>query len=163
MTTTEYNDCVTNLADDLYRYASRLVNNTESGKDVVQEVYEKIWKKKSKIRVEEARNYLFKATYNTCMDHIRKIKTARNYVDQHTIERYDNTAGVRFELQDFLHQALNTLTDIQRSLILLRDYEGYSYQEIGELTGLSESQVKVYIFRGRKSLKSIIQSVNHYE
>ena len=163
MTTTEYNECVTNLADDLYRYAARLVNNMESGKDVVQEVFEKIWKNKSKIRVNEARNYLFKATYNTCMDHIRKTKTARAYVNQQPNIQHDNTMGLRFELQDYLSQALNKLSEVQRSLILLRDYEGYSYQEIGKLTGLSESQVKVYIFRGRKTLKSIIQSVNHYE
>lgn len=163
MTTSEYNECVTNLADDLYRYASRLVNNAESGKDVVQEVFLKIWKNKAKIRAEESKNYLFKATYNTCMDHIRKIKTARAYTEQQAETKHDNTAGQRFELQDFLRHAMAKLSEVQRSLILLRDYEGYSYQEIGQLTGLSESQVKVYIFRGRKTLKSIIQSVNQYE
>jgi RNA polymerase sigma-70 factor (ECF subfamily) len=41
-------------------------------------------------------------------------------------------------------------------VILLRDYEGYSYQEIGGITGLSESQVKVYIFRARKALKAYL-------
>ena len=47
----------------------------------------------------------------------------------------------------------------QRSVILLRDYEGYSYKEISELTGLSESQVKVYIYRGRLFLKEKIGRV----
>ena len=41
-------------------------------------------------------------------------------------------------------------------MILLRDYEGYDYKEIGEITGLSESQVKVYIYRGRVALKEFI-------
>ena len=163
MTTTEYNECVTNLSDDLYRYASRLVNNAETGKDIVQEVFEKIWKNKRRVRTEEAKNYLFRTTYNTCMDHIRKLKVVQNYTQQLTMTQGNVQADSRYELQDYLHQALNQISEIQRSLILLRDYEGYSYQEIGAITGLNESQVKVYIFRGRKALKSIIKKVNQYE
>ena len=163
MTTNEYNECVTKLADDLYRYAARLVNNQDGGKDIVQEVFEKIWKNKNRVRYEEARNYLFKSTYNASMDHIRKIKVARTYQESQVSTETSRSASLKFELQDFLHQALNKISELQRSLILLRDYEGYSYREIGEITGLNESQVKVYIFRGRKALKSIIQEVNHYE
>jgi len=44
---------------------------------------------------------------------------------------------------------------------LLRDYEGYSYEEIGEMLNLSESQVKVYIFRARQSLKEYLISIHH--
>jgi RNA polymerase sigma-70 factor (ECF subfamily) len=43
---------------------------------------------------------------------------------------------------------------------MLRDYEGYAYQEIGEITGLNESQVKVYIFRARAALKKYIVSLD---
>lgn len=163
MTTNEYNECVNQLADDLYRYAARLVNNQEYGKDVVQEVFMKIWKNRQKVRPEEAKNYLFKSTYNACMDHLRKLKVSRKHEEAQNFQLSDDRSGLRFELQDFLHQALNKISEVQRSLILLRDYEGYSYQEIGELTGLNESQVKVYIFRGRKALKSILQEVNQYE
>jgi RNA polymerase sigma-70 factor (ECF subfamily) len=62
-------------------------------------------------------------------------------------------------LNEILEQALKRLPEIQRSVILLRDYEGYSYQEIGEITGLNESQVKVYIYRGRLALKKFIGSM----
>jgi len=62
------------------------------------------------------------------------------------------------DLQEILHQALNTLPEIQKTLVILRDYEGYSYEEIGEITGLNESQVKVYIFRARVTLKNHIGS-----
>ena len=57
------------------------------------------------------------------------------------------------------HEALNTLPEIQRSVILLRDYEGYNYDEIADITGLTLSQVKVYIFRGRQKLKQYIGSI----
>ena len=58
-----------------------------------------------------------------------------------------------------LEKALNKLPEIQKSVVLLRDYEGYSYEEIGEICGLKESQVKVYIFRARTFLKNYIGSI----
>jgi RNA polymerase sigma factor (sigma-70 family) len=58
-----------------------------------------------------------------------------------------------------LHEALNTLPEIQKSVILMRDYEGYNYDEIAEMTKLSLSQVKVYIFRGRQKLKQYLGSI----
>lgn len=63
------------------------------------------------------------------------------------------------DLNAVLNDALNRLPEIQRSVILLRDYEGYSYDEIAEITELSESQVKVYIYRGRLALKEYIGSI----
>ncbi|HXP48902.1 MAG TPA: RNA polymerase sigma factor, partial [Bacteroidia bacterium] len=63
------------------------------------------------------------------------------------------------DAKEVLNEALNKLPEIQRSVIMLRDYEGYDYNEIGEITGLNESQVKVYIFRARKFLKNYIGSV----
>lgn len=62
-------------------------------------------------------------------------------------------------LQEVLENALNQLPADQKSVILLRDYEGYAYDEIAEITGLTESQVKVYIFRGRKFLQQFLGSI----
>jgi RNA polymerase sigma-70 factor (ECF subfamily) len=55
-----------------------------------------------------------------------------------------------------LNEALSKLNDTQRSLVMLKDYEGYNYAEIGEITGLNESQVKVYLHRARLQLKAYI-------
>lgn len=56
-------------------------------------------------------------------------------------------------VKEIVDQAVSELSDVQRSVILLRDYEGYSYEQISEMTNLTLSQVKVYIFRGRQALK----------
>ncbi len=61
-------------------------------------------------------------------------------------------------LKKNLHDALNTLNETQKSLVLLKDYEGYSYEEIGQITGLNESQVKVYLHRARLQLREYIVS-----
>jgi len=57
-----------------------------------------------------------------------------------------------------LEEALSRLSETQRSLVLLKDYEGYSYEEIGKITGLNESQVKVYLHRARIQLKNYLVS-----
>jgi RNA polymerase sigma-70 factor (ECF subfamily) len=62
-------------------------------------------------------------------------------------------------LSQILEEAVAKLPADQRSVIMLRDYEGYSYEEIACITGLTESQVKVYIFRGRMFLKNYIGSI----
>ena len=62
-------------------------------------------------------------------------------------------------LKEILNQGLEQLPEIQKTVLLLRDYEGYDYLEIGEITQLTESQVKVYIFRARTFLKNYIGKV----
>mgnify|MGYP000222713818 CR=1 FL=1 len=60
---------------------------------------------------------------------------------------------IKHELKQVLLRAVNALAPTQKCLILLKDYEGYSYEEIGRITGLNESQVKVYLHRARLILK----------
>jgi RNA polymerase sigma-70 factor (ECF subfamily) len=61
-------------------------------------------------------------------------------------------------LKEIINLAFSKLNETQRSVVMLRDYEGYSYDEIGKITGLNESQVKVYIYRARLSMKKFIGS-----
>jgi RNA polymerase sigma-70 factor (ECF subfamily) len=63
------------------------------------------------------------------------------------------------DLNEVLHEALTRLPEIQRSSVLLRDYEGYSYREIGEITSQTEAQVKINIYRGRVALKNYIGKI----
>ncbi len=88
------------------------------------------------------------------------VRKEKKQVDFETVELREYAHSDQYtDLQQVLHEAINKLPDVQRSVILLRDYEGYSYREIGEITGLSESQVKVYIYRGRIFLKNYIGSM----
>ena len=64
------------------------------------------------------------------------------------------------DLKEILDEAVEKLPEIQRSVLLLRDYEGYSYEEIGQITGLNESQVKVYIYRARIFMKNYLVSMD---
>jgi RNA polymerase sigma-70 factor (ECF subfamily) len=100
---------------------------------------------------------LFTAAYNTMLDCIKKEK--RSVYIESTPE-YGTDNNVNPDLKEILDEALERLPEVQKSVVLLRDYEGYNYSEIADITGLSESQVKVYIFRARKSLQAYLKRLD---
>lgn len=154
MTVDQYNHCVDLYSDNLYRFILKNTRNEDKAKDVVQDSYEKLWMKIENVSFEKVKAYLYTTAYHTMIDQIRREKRV---IDFETINTDHYVHNEQFtDVNEILHQALNLLPDIQRSVILLRDYEGYSYEEIGEITSLSESQVKVYIFRARVFLKNYI-------
>ncbi len=157
MTINEYNIAVDQYADNIYRFVLKHLKNADVSRDVVQDTFEKVWLKRDSINNEKIKSYLFTTAYNRLIDVVRKEKYQED-VDR--IDYYKSESPIKnMDLQTILHNALDQLPEIQRTVILLRDYEGYDYAEIGEITNLSESQVKVYIFRGRKKLKQILVSV----
>lgn len=159
MTVEEYNRCVDAHADGLYRFMLKHVRDVEQARDLVQESFAKMWVKISDVDGAKAKSYLFSTGYHTMIDQIRRAKKQGNFdeVDQKKLSHSDQYS----DLNELLHLALETLPEVQKSVVLLRDYEGYSYAEIGEICHLSEAQVKVYIFRARKALKDYIGSVEN--
>ena len=102
----------------------------------------------------KAKSYLFSIAHNTMVDMIRKEK---RMVVTETSELPQNSHSKQYsDLKEILDEGLKKLPEIQRSVLLLRDYEGYNYEEIGEICKLNESQVKVYIYRSRVFLKNYI-------
>jgi RNA polymerase sigma-70 factor (ECF subfamily) len=157
LTIKEYNIAVDTYSDNIFRFVLKHLKNTDVSKDVVQETFAKVWVKRDTIDGKKVKSYLFTTAYNTLIDVLRKEK----YTDEvEAIDKHFNQGPVKdMDLQEILHNALDQLPEIQRTVILLRDYEGYDYSEIGKITDLKESQVKVYIFRARKKLKQILVSV----
>jgi RNA polymerase sigma-70 factor (ECF subfamily) len=157
MTVEEFNKCVDDFSDGIYRFILKNLGEEEKARDIVQDTYEKLWIRADNVSYEKAKSYLFTTAYHAMIDLIRREKrmTGLDEVNFNEHAYTDQYKG----LNEILEQALKRLPEIQRSVILLRDYEGYSYQEIGEITGLNESQVKVYIYRGRLALKKFIGSM----
>jgi len=151
----EFNQAVDQLADGLYRFALKSINDNDMAHDFVQDAFEKLWIKLE--TVENAKSYLFTSVYHAIVDHSRKEQRNRTYANQ--VEQNPSHELQSFDLHEILNRGLSELSEIQRNVVLLRDYEGYSYQEIGEMTDLSEQQVKVYIFRARKFLKEYIGTI----
>jgi RNA polymerase sigma-70 factor (ECF subfamily) len=157
MTVNQYNESVDFYADGLYRFILKSIRDEDKAKDIIQDSFEKLWIRVEEVNYEKVKSYLFTTAYHTMIDLIRKEKrlTTIELVNTDSFSHVPQTP----DLQEILHAAINKLPEIQRSLILLRDYEGYSYEEIGEITNLNDSQVKVYIFRARAFLKNYIGSM----
>ena len=100
------------------------------------------------------KSFLFTVAYNHMIDHIRKNK--RIVLKEEFNESVRTTNRQQHDSKKILNEALNRLNETQRSLVMLKDYEGYSYEEIGKITGLNESQVKVYLHRARLQLREYI-------
>lgn len=157
MTVEEFNRCVDLYADSLYRFILKNVKDKDKAKDIVQDTYEKLWLKVSETEAKNAKSYMFTTAYRTMIDAIRKDARQGSMEEVPMIAVSHNKQYS--DLKEILNEALSKLPEIQRSVIMLRDYEGYSYEEIGQITELSESQVKVYIFRARTFLKNYIGSI----
>jgi RNA polymerase sigma factor (sigma-70 family) len=157
MTVEQYNFCVDKYSDNLFRFILKIAKDEEKAKDIIQESYEKLWIKLETVDGEKAKSYLFSTAYHIFINNYRKDKRISAFDSEISINLIDNSQYS--DLNEILHSAINRLPEIQKSVILLRDYEGYSYEEIGKITDLSESQVKVYIFRARTFLKNFIVSL----
>jgi RNA polymerase sigma factor (sigma-70 family) len=157
MTAKEYNLAVDQYSDNIYRFALKHLRNEMSAKDIVQETFTKVWIKHEEVAYEKVKSYLFTTAYHSIVDWVKK--DGRNGdIERATIQT--NEFSISFDLQQVLNEALDRLPEIQKTVVLLRDYEGYNYNEIAEVTGLNESQVKVYIFRARQTLKEYIKRVD---
>lgn len=159
MTEKEYNECVNLYADNVFRFIVKNLRHEEDARDVVQSAFEKLWRNREDVEGAKSKSYLFTVAYNQMIDHLRKVKRIQLKEEfnegSRVHNRYiDNAKAV-------LNEALARLSETQRSLVMLKDYEGYSYEEIGKIMNLNESQVKVYLHRARLQLKEYIVKVEN--
>jgi RNA polymerase sigma factor (sigma-70 family) len=152
MTDKDFNDCVDNFADGVYRFIVKNIRHTEDAQDIVQSAFEKLWVNREQVVTEKAKSYLFTVAYHQMIDHIRKSN--KMPLSEDTFIPHQPINQEQAELKQLLMRAVNQLNPTQKSLVLLKDYEGYSYQEIAEIMNLSDSQVKVYLHRARLILKN---------
>jgi len=158
-----FNDDVFPLRDKLYRFSLSIVRKNDIAEDVVQEILIKVWEKREDW--EDWRNMnamIYTMTKNLSLD---KLKNKNNQL--YTIpDGYDTASDgagpvqrvISQDVERIIHKAISTLNEIQRMVIQLRDIEGYTYQEIADMTDLTMAQVKVNLHRGRLELRDILQN-----
>ena len=156
MTVKEYNRSVL-FADSVFRFIRVNLKDEDRANDIVQDTYEKLWRNVAEIEYVVVKSWLFTTAYRGMIDILRKEKRMTSMDESCELNLIHESQYS--DLNEILHEALNRLPEQQKSSVLLRDYEGYSYKEIGEITGQSEAQVKINIYRGRLALKSFIGKI----
>ena len=162
MNAQSYNQAVNDYSDRLFRFILKNLNkDVETARDIVQNCYEALWKNKENVVPAKAKPFLFQVAHNQVVDIYRKggrMLYVENYKETDL-----RTAPSENDKREIMHRALQTLPTMQRSMVLLKDYEGYSYAEIAEILDVNEGQVKINLFRARKKLKEIIRSPKNKE
>jgi RNA polymerase sigma-70 factor (ECF subfamily) len=155
-----YQTWVADYQDQAWSLAKYLLKDAAEAEDATQEAFIKLWDHRDAIDPERVKPWLMKVTRNTCLDRLRRRKPE--------VELQDDTAVVREEpldvtwqgeLGQWLQRAIAGLREPYRSLVLLRDVQQHSYEEVAGATDLSLSQVKVYLHRARKQLREELAEV----
>ena len=158
MTVEEYNKAVNQHADGIFRFVLKNIRDDEKARDVVQDSFEKLWLHHESVSAASVKAYLYATAYHRLIDVVRKDGRLSLTEDQQMTEEIHNEHYS--DLGEVLGRLVRLLPNDQRSVLMLRDYEGYSYKEIAEITDLSETQVKVYIYRARVFLKNYIGKID---
>ncbi|NJN42336.1 MAG: RNA polymerase sigma factor [Flammeovirgaceae bacterium] len=152
----------------LFRFTSRLLGNEEDAKDVVQEVFVKVWNGGKLEHIQNWEAWCMRIAKNLSLDRLRvnQRRTMESFDgNSYSVHANELSPHEKTEINQNMEQISNwmqALPDKQRQVLHLRDVEGYSYQEICEIMDVDMSQVKVNLFRARTTLREKLIKMNEY-
>lgn len=159
MSEQEYTLTAKQCREALYRFAVRYTADGDRALDTVQDAFVALWTHREEVEADKAKGWLIRTMYRQLVDQHRREQRFRNMapelVGEEWYSQHDN-----FELHDAMQKALEQLPDQHRAIILMKDLEGYQYQEIAQLTGLEISQVTGILYRARINLKKAYMKLN---
>jgi RNA polymerase sigma-70 factor (ECF subfamily) len=157
--------------DAVYRLACSLLEDRAEAADVTQEVLVKLWHYRGELEDGRTRAWLLRTARNACLDALRHRAVRRDVLTVHTdgvARAADDTPGPAdhaeaADVHRHLWRALRALDEPYRSLVILRETQGLSYDELADVLDLSMSQVKVYLHRARRRLRHHLSNVTDHE
>ena len=158
MKTDEYNLAVKLHTQRIYRFSCKMLEDKDSAKDVVQDAFLRLWEYDKQIEFDKIKSWLYTTSYRLCLELIEKKK--RNVSDS-ILEDYISGNENYSDLTSVINHSLVLLTDVQKSVLMLKDYEGFKYKEISQILKISEDSVKTHLFRGRQKIKKYIKDINY--
>ena len=172
------------LKDSLFRLALRITFDRMEAEDITQETLLRLWKQRDEwTQIENLGAYASTICRRLALDFLRGARgkgqgagsreQGAGSREQESVRPHvspisplasmpstdplpDEVLDQRQRL-DIVHRLIDQLPEVQRTILQLRDIEGYSYSEIAQATGLTETQVKVYLHRARTRLKNALQ------
>lgn len=158
MTELEYSNSVTKYENRVFAFIFSKTKDEELAKDVTQDAFMKLWINKATVKIESTKSWLFTTAYNHM---INLLKFNNRFVDNTILEEKESVVDVldTFDVKEIVMRELKKLNQQEQRLIILRDVHNFTYNEIGERMGLTETQVKVYLFRARKKIKDKLKGL----
>ena len=154
-----YQQWVTQHQHDVWSLARYLLKDDGEAEDAAQEAFMRLWKHRAVVDAQRVRPWLMKVTRNECLDRLRRQRPQVEWDDSLVADGGPLTEVQTSELARSLRLAIGQLKEPYRSLVVLRDVQQHSYQEVAQTMELSMSQVKVYLHRARKLLREQLVDV----
>jgi RNA polymerase sigma-70 factor (ECF subfamily) len=140
---------------DIYRYALSILKDSDDAKDAVQETFVKYVENELSFRGDASqKTWLLIVARNYCYSRLKRAEKSNIRIDE---EVFDKTYEPEYDSEITLKDALMCLSVGQNELLFLKEYGGYSYKEIADITELSIENVKIKLFRARQQLREIIK------
>ena len=167
MEANEFKIRVLPLGQKLHRFAINIIKDVHEAEDIVQEIFLKLWKLKYKLeQIDNIDAFAFRMTRNLCLDRIKakKPQLFDNPVEAgfgeevaHAPDPEDQV--IMQEAVSQVHSAMDRLPEQQKTIIHLRDIEGYEYEEIADMLEMEVNNVRVTVSRARKTIRESISKV----
>lgn len=160
-----FNDLIERYQNRVYNTAFRILGNHEDARDLAQESFIKIYKNLKNFQGKSSfSTWIYRITTNLCLDELRKRKRKPEIQEenfQNIYKEEDNPESISLsrELNQLIQEKIDALAPEQKIVFTLREFQGLSYQEIAEITGLSMGTVKSRLSRARQSLREDLNKI----
>lgn len=149
-----YQQWINDNQDQAWSLARYLLQDRAEAEDVLQEVFIKLWQHRESLPLSKVKPWILRVTRNHCLDRLRKRRPESEIEEHHmSHEEGPEQQLQRADTGKLLQASIANLEEPYRSLVILRDLQQHSYQEIATVTELSLPQVKTYLHRARKQLR----------
>ncbi|MEQ1876011.1 MAG: RNA polymerase sigma factor [Bdellovibrionia bacterium] len=144
-------------------FVYQMVRNSNLAEELTQEVFLRVYRDRQKYEATAGfRTYVFTIARNLCLDHLRSPKSKEEFLEDYQIEAIEGDSEADQALlqrtdRSQIEECLEKLKPEQKECLLHRTVSEMSYEEIGQVTGLSLPAVKTHIFRGKEALKECVQ------
>ena len=162
-----FRDDVLPLKDKIFRLALRITLSRAEAEDIVQDVLIKVWNRRDDLaEVDSIEAYSLTVCRNLSLDRLQRKENDNVNLDDAPPTEGDDAPPdlqmIRNERIDNIKRLIERLPIPQRAAMQLRDMEGKTYKEISAITGQTEEQVKVNIFRARQYIRKQIEKIENY-
>lgn len=165
MTAKDFSKLVVLLNEKLYRFAFRYLQDADQSQDAVQEIFIKLWNQKQRLsELNSVEAFAIRVTRNHCLDVIKARRTVSldendYYKDRITDENDPEKELNRSDSIEKLTSIIEDLGEPHRTVIRMRDVDGYSNEEVGDVLGLSAGNVRVVLSRARKKVRKELEKI----
>jgi len=157
----KYRQWVRDYQDQAWTVARYILKDAGEAEDATQEAFVKLWNNRDKIDPERVQSWLMKVTRNGCLDRLRRRRDSVEFDESYMGEENSGPMqGVAAsQTREWLKRAIGSLKEPYRSLVVLRDVNQHSYEEVASMLELNLAQVKTYLHRARKQLREQLAEV----